>query len=135
MDGLDACRLIKEDARTRDIPVIFLSARDETEMKVSGLTLGANDYISKPFKAEDRKSTRLNSSHSQISYAVFCLKKKNQYNHFLAPSPAGTPPLVLQLLQAAHGVDHESRVLDHVRTIALLALSFGSAYAACVARH
>src|SRR2546430_13156178 len=33
---------------------------------------------------EDRKSTRLNSSHSQISYAVFCLKKKknkNNYNH------------------------------------------------------
>src|SRR2546427_8497718 len=29
---------------------------------------------------EDRKSTRLNSSHSQISYAVFCLKKKNQKN-------------------------------------------------------
>src|SRR2546430_12458979 len=28
---------------------------------------------------EDRKSTRLNSSHSQISYAVFCLKKKNKY--------------------------------------------------------
>src|SRR2546427_12029911 len=31
--------------------------------------------------AEDRKSTRLNSSHSQISYAVFCLKKKKNYNH------------------------------------------------------
>src|SRR2546427_3158873 len=29
-----------------------------------------------PFSARDRKSTRLNSSHSQISYAVFCLKKK-----------------------------------------------------------
>src|SRR3712207_8609271 len=29
------------------------------------------------FKAEDRKSTRLNSSHANISYAVFCLKKKN----------------------------------------------------------
>src|SRR2546430_11920557 len=28
-----------------------------------------------------RKSTRLNSSHSQISYAVFCLKKKKKYNH------------------------------------------------------
>src|SRR5918911_404361 len=53
MDGLEACRLIKEDERTRDIPVIFLSARDETEMKVSGLSLGANDYISKPFKAEE----------------------------------------------------------------------------------
>src|SRR3712207_8246628 len=29
----------------------------------------------------DRKSTRLNSSHANISYAVFCLKKKNTYNH------------------------------------------------------
>src|SRR2546427_6656276 len=33
---------------------------------------------SKNVKKRDRKSTRLNSSHSQISYAVFCLKKKNQ---------------------------------------------------------
>src|SRR5256886_10992372 len=32
-------------------------------------------------QAEDRKSTRLNSSHSQISYAVFCLKKKNTLKH------------------------------------------------------
>src|SRR2546430_11719855 len=31
----------------------------------------------------DRKSTRLNSSHSQISYAVFCLKKKKKNNHLL----------------------------------------------------
>jgi two-component system cell cycle response regulator len=53
MDGMEACRRIKAAEATRDIPVIFLSARDETEMKVSGLTLGANDYISKPFKAEE----------------------------------------------------------------------------------
>src|SRR2546430_13696267 len=32
----------------------------------------------------DRKSTRLNSSHSQISYAVFCLKKTNSWQHWLA---------------------------------------------------
>src|SRR3712207_7960906 len=31
---------------------------------------------------EDRKSTRLNSSHANISYAVFCLKKKNKYSRF-----------------------------------------------------
>ncbi|MBC7911220.1 MAG: diguanylate cyclase [Pyrinomonadaceae bacterium] len=53
MDGLEACRRIKDDETTRDVPVIFLSARDETEVKVSGLSLGANDYISKPFKAEE----------------------------------------------------------------------------------
>src|SRR2546430_8930195 len=36
----------------------------------------------------DRKSTRLNSSHSQISYAVFCLKKKNQRNSEVSTSPS-----------------------------------------------
>src|SRR5688572_31092662 len=35
-------------------------------------------YTKKPTAMGDRKSTRLNSSHSQISYAVFCLKKKNK---------------------------------------------------------
>src|SRR3712207_7648948 len=34
----------------------------------------------------DRKSTRLNSSHANISYAVFCLKKKKQYRRSLLPS-------------------------------------------------
>jgi diguanylate cyclase (GGDEF)-like protein len=53
MDGMDACRLLKETEATRDIPIIFLSARDETEMKVSGLGLGADDYISKPFEAAE----------------------------------------------------------------------------------
>jgi diguanylate cyclase (GGDEF)-like protein len=53
MDGMDACRLIKETETTRDIPVIFLSAHGETEMKVSGLSLGADDYISKPFEVEE----------------------------------------------------------------------------------
>src|SRR2546430_9151906 len=39
---------------------------------------GAVALDGKPVEARDRKSTRLNSSHSQISYAVFCLKKKNK---------------------------------------------------------
>src|SRR2546430_4076128 len=41
--------------------------------------------------AEDRKSTRLNSSHSQISYAVFCLKKKKEQNQRCADSLAYKP--------------------------------------------
>src|SRR2546430_7649204 len=50
--------------------------------------------------ARDRKSTRLNSSHSQISYAVFCLKKKKKaenwitpYNAYLPHIPSPTPHL------------------------------------------
>src|SRR2546430_7702218 len=37
-----------------------------------------------PFAPKDRKSTRLNSSHSQISYAVFCLKKKKKKNYHVS---------------------------------------------------
>src|SRR2546430_11321664 len=47
------------------------------------LLLGAarvEEQLEKLKQSEDRKSTRLNSSHSQISYAVFCLKKKNKIN-------------------------------------------------------
>lgn len=49
MDGYEVCRQLKEDGRTRDIPVIFISARDEVEDETRGLELGAVDYIIKPF--------------------------------------------------------------------------------------
>src|SRR5207245_3921845 len=42
------------------------------------LNLGAEARMNVPGRARDRKSTRLNSSHGSISYAVFCLKKKNK---------------------------------------------------------
>src|SRR2546430_6674424 len=42
--------------------------------------LAREEYEGARHAFEDRKSTRLNSSHSQISYAVFCLKKKKRYN-------------------------------------------------------
>src|SRR5256886_11831883 len=45
---------------------------------------GAASRLGRGGLAQDRKSTRLNSSHSQISYAVFCLKKKNQATRQLA---------------------------------------------------
>src|SRR2546430_13689170 len=44
---------------------------------LAGVVRSGWKYIDLPIPELDRKSTRLNSSHSQISYAVFCLKKKN----------------------------------------------------------
>src|SRR2546427_7740926 len=44
-----------------------------------------------PCSTPDRKSTRLNSSHSQISYAVFCLKKNTSLRHPDSPSKLGNP--------------------------------------------
>lgn len=49
MDGYEACRRMKEDTGTRDIPVIFLSAKTETRDKIMGLESGGADYVTKPF--------------------------------------------------------------------------------------
>jgi putative two-component system response regulator len=48
IDGYEVCRRLKADARARDIPVIFLTAKSETEDEQKGLELGAVDYITKP---------------------------------------------------------------------------------------
>src|SRR3989338_9295755 len=51
---------------------------DPDKTMMIGSTLIRGDQIASPATTLDRKSTRLNSSHSSISYAVFCLKKKNK---------------------------------------------------------
>jgi two-component system sensor histidine kinase ChiS len=53
MDGFEVCSRLKADPDTRDIPVIFLSALDDTANKVKGFMTGAVDYISKPFQPEE----------------------------------------------------------------------------------
>src|SRR5205085_9557548 len=100
LSGLDALREIR---KLEDSPeVIMLTADTSLGTGLEAMRLGAYDYLTKPAtldeieavvrKADekrrlvrqnaslDRKSTRLNSSHSQISYAVFCLKKKKRQN-------------------------------------------------------
>ncbi len=49
--GFDVCRVLKGDGATADIPVIFLTGKDEPEAQVEGLELGAVDYITKPISA------------------------------------------------------------------------------------
>ncbi len=48
MDGFEVCRRLHQDPRTRQIPVIFLTAKDDAEHEVQGLETGAVDYLSKP---------------------------------------------------------------------------------------
>ena len=49
VDGLEVCRRLKADAKTRDVPIIMLTARSEEGDMISGLERGADDYIAKPF--------------------------------------------------------------------------------------
>src|SRR5688572_23257044 len=75
-DGRNALR---EMVRAAD----QMPANDDVQLRAGALLLLARQFAEarqravKVLEREDRKSTRLNSSHSQISYAVFCLKKKN----------------------------------------------------------
>jgi DNA-binding NarL/FixJ family response regulator len=50
VSGYTLCTRLKNDQRTKDIPVIFITAKDSTEDVIKGLELGADDYITKPFK-------------------------------------------------------------------------------------
>ncbi len=76
MDGFEVCSRLKSDSKTRDIPVIFLSALDDTANKVKGFATGAVDYISKPFQPEE-VHVRVNT-HLTMSLLKRSLAEKNE---------------------------------------------------------
>ncbi len=53
MDGYEVCEKLKKDEKTKDIPIIFVSAMSEIIDKVRAFGLGAVDYITKPFQLEE----------------------------------------------------------------------------------
>ncbi len=68
MSGYELCEKLKADAALRDIPIIFISALDETADKVRAFTVGGVDYITKPFQIEEvlaRVATHLALRHLQ----------------------------------------------------------------------
>jgi two-component system, sensor histidine kinase and response regulator len=75
MNGYDVCKAIKTDETLSDIPVIFLTAKNEAQDIVTGFSLGAVDYITKPFKTEE-VLVRL-STHLQLKQSKQMLLEKN----------------------------------------------------------
>ena len=53
VDGLIVCRLLKNDPRTKNIPIVMVTAKVEERDRVAGLELGADDYITKPFSPRE----------------------------------------------------------------------------------
>ncbi len=53
IDGIEVCKILKADARTKDTPVIFVTVASDKESLVAGFQAGAVDYITKPFKKEE----------------------------------------------------------------------------------
>jgi signal transduction histidine kinase len=68
MDGYEVCQILKSQPRTRDIPIIFISALSEAIDKVKAFSCGGVDYITKPFQAEEviaRVATHVELYHLQ----------------------------------------------------------------------
>ncbi len=76
VDGYQVCRFLKEHEKTRNIPVIFVSARDEVYDETAGLDLGAVDYITKPIVRATMKA-RIRT-HLSLKKAREELEKKNE---------------------------------------------------------
>jgi diguanylate cyclase (GGDEF)-like protein len=72
--GFEACKALKDDSNTSQIPVIFLSAKTSTEEKVKGLDLGAVDYVTKPFDPVELRA-RVRSAY-RTKYLLELLEQK-----------------------------------------------------------
>jgi len=83
LDGYEVCKQLKEDEQTKDIPVIFLTAKTSNEDLVKGFQLGGVDYITKPFNREElfmRIKTHLDlkKAHDKISSQAETLRELNE---------------------------------------------------------
>ena len=75
LDGLETCRRLKADPATREIPVIFLSARTELTCVVDGFRAGGVDYVVKPFQTDEVLSRV--ATHLRLNRLTRELREKN----------------------------------------------------------
>jgi len=76
MDGFEVCQRLKADPATRDIPVIFLTAKTETDDIVKGFDLGGADFITKPFRSKELLARV--QTHVALKRLQQDLRKRNQ---------------------------------------------------------
>jgi PleD family two-component response regulator len=76
MDGYEVCRRLKLDDRSRNVPVIFISAFGETLDKVKGFKAGGVDYITKPIESEEEAVGRV-KTHLTLRLLQQEMEKKN----------------------------------------------------------
>lgn len=82
MDGFEVCSQLKADENNKDLPIIFLTAKHETESIIKGFELGAVDYITKPFNSSEllaRVKTHVDLRKSKEKI----VKYNNQLKHLL----------------------------------------------------
>lgn len=82
-DGLEACRVLREDGETAQIPVIFLTGQSDFETKLTGLSLGVRDYLTKPVDLRElvvrvRNALNLKREFDRLRRQAETLQHQNQ---------------------------------------------------------
>ncbi|CAN2041842.1 histidine kinase [Candidatus Magnetomoraceae bacterium gMMP-15] len=116
--GYEICKRLKADKKTRDIPIIFLSAKSEIEDKTKGFQLGAVDYITKPFNltiVEARVHTHIELKRHRDHLKELAEEKARQLIHSERLATLGT---------ISAGIAHEicdplSGILASIQTLQL----------------
>ena len=94
MDGFETCKRLKAAKETRDIPIIFLTAKTETEEIVKGFELGAVDYLTKPVGSEELL-VRVNT-HLELKNA------RHQIEQLLSKTLMGSLKVLMDILSMVH---------------------------------
>ena len=127
ISGFEYCAMLKANVKTREIPIIFISALDSVEDKVKGFQLGAVDYIAKPFEKaelEVRLATHLKMSqmqHEMESYNRRLHKMVSDQIHLVAEEQKNLLLAMSMLIQSkedAYG-DHLDTVSKNSRLLAI----------------
>lgn len=118
MNGYEVCRRLKQSDKTRDIPVIFISALDDVFDKVKAFQAGGVDYITKPFQIEEvlaRVNTHLNIRKLQKQLQQQNSQLQEEIRHRLSAEEANAQLKALetqlrqQLNVFLHAVSHDLR--------------------------
>jgi two-component system OmpR family response regulator len=125
LDGFDVVRRLRQEGR--DVPVLFLTAKDAVEDKVAGLTLGGDDFVTKPFSLEEvvarirallrRFHVSVGDDGGQLTYADIELDE-DAHEVFKAGESVSLSPTEFKLLryflQNPNRVLSKAQILDHV---------------------
>jgi two-component system, OmpR family, response regulator len=126
LDGFEVVRRLR--AKDQRVPVLFLTAKDSTEDKVAGLTLGGDDYITKPFSLEEviarihavlRRLNRANGHRVRSTLSFGDIELDDETHEVLkADRPVSLSPTEFKLLryflQNPNRVLSKAQILDHV---------------------
>jgi DNA-binding response OmpR family regulator len=125
MDGLEFCRLVKQDERLRFTYFILLTARDTQDDKVEGIETGADDFVTKPFNDRElltrvRAGLRINKLQkeiAQLQHQKAITELAMTLGHEIN-NPLGIMMLVLQVLQKKNDIETVADIRKELRTVA-----------------